>query len=249
MAVSLDHNYLFGNTANKITVEEFLDSETDYLQYIDSDPESPLLSPLEVLEYSLQFDCQSFVGPDVFSFGVEYDRKCAQNISAAAEAMMWSGRLTPSTEFDDTLLDAEGCCTDTFSTSLDAMHVFPSLSQREMTPNAKDTIAVASFPFQAISSSQGSSLRSSPETTEKRSLLNVLERARREDLKASFQALRNIVPELVSDSRAVKGVILSKAADYIHKLNKESADIENTLAELRAENLRLRQAHGVLTDL
>lgn len=82
----------------------------------------------------------------------------------------------------------------------------------------------------------------SPDTLDKRSVLNVLERARREDLKASFQALRSLVPELAGDARAVKGTILAKAASYVQQLNQQSIDIENDVVKLRAENLRLREA-------
>lgn len=78
-------------------------------------------------------------------------------------------------------------------------------------------------------------------SSDKRTMLNVLERARREDLKLSFKALRDIVPDLEGDSRAVKGVILLKASEYIQQLNEESAVLEATVQMLRAENERLRR--------
>lgn len=87
----------------------------------------------------------------------------------------------------------------------------------------------------------------SPDTLDKRSVLNVLERARREDLKASFQALRSLVPDLAGDARAVKGLILAKAASYVQQLNLESIEIENTVLKLRAENQRLREAAATRT--
>lgn len=50
-----------------------------------------------------------------------------------------------------------------------------------------------------------------PETPDqKRTFLNVLERARREDLKASFAELRDCIPDLSGNKRAAKGIILKK---------------------------------------
>lgn len=81
----------------------------------------------------------------------------------------------------------------------------------------------------------------STEPSDKRALLNVLERARREDLKTSFQSLKDILPQL-GETKAVKGLILSAAVDYIQVLNHESTELEASVAFLRAENQRLRLA-------
>lgn len=82
--------------------------------------------------------------------------------------------------------------------------------------------------------------RSEVEPVDKRTMLNVLERARREDLKSSFQSLRDIVPDLEGDLRAVKGMILIKASEYIQYLNEEAVNLENTVQTLRSENHRLK---------
>ncbi len=60
----------------------------------------------------------------------------------------------------------------------------------------------------------------------KRTFLNVLERARREDLKASFVVLRECIPDLELNKRAAKGLILKKAGAYIAELQKEEAYLE-----------------------
>lgn len=52
----------------------------------------------------------------------------------------------------------------------------------------------------------------------KRAQHNVLERKRRNDLKYSFQRLKDTVPELSRQDRAAKVVILRKSADYIRSL-------------------------------
>eukprot|EP00040_Diaphanoeca_grandis_P002459 m.21744 g.21744 ORF g.21744 m.21744 type:complete len:363 (+) comp13522_c0_seq1:293-1381(+) len=74
----------------------------------------------------------------------------------------------------------------------------------------------------------------------KRKTHNVLERKRRNDLKNSYQSLRQQLPDLAENRRAPTGQILTLAVHYISQLQKESNDLGSKLAVIRAENLRLR---------
>lgn len=68
---------------------------------------------------------------------------------------------------------------------------------------------------------------------QKRAMHNVLERKRREDLRASYRALRSSIPELASNERASASVILHAASAYIAKLKQEDAYIVAQLRQLR----------------
>jgi hypothetical protein len=68
---------------------------------------------------------------------------------------------------------------------------------------------------------------------QKRAMHNVLERKRREDLRASYRALRSSIPELSSNERASASVILHAASAYIAKLKQEDAYIVAQLRQLR----------------
>jgi Myc proto-oncogene protein len=75
---------------------------------------------------------------------------------------------------------------------------------------------------------------------------NVLERKRRNDLKSSFQRLREEIPELEDNQRAPKVTILRKAMDFIRHMQ----DIERaTEAELVAEKQRKAQLLDRLNKL
>lgn len=89
--------------------------------------------------------------------------------------------------------------------------------------------------FSAVSSRSSSDSEDCSDGT-KRSQHNILERKRRNDLKSSFHILRDNIPELSSQERAPKVVILRKAADYITQLKKSSQ-----LLQAEQERLRLRR--------
>lgn len=59
----------------------------------------------------------------------------------------------------------------------------------------------------------------------KRNVHNVLERKRRNDLKYSFQVLRDSIPDLKGSDRAPKVAILRKATDCILKLRSEQESL------------------------
>jgi len=80
---------------------------------------------------------------------------------------------------------------------------------------------------------------------QKRTVLNILERARREGLKSNFHKLRDTVPDLVGNKRVPKGLILKKAADYIRELSEEARTLEFTLHHLRREQERLLAWRGL----
>ncbi|XP_071403901.1 N-myc proto-oncogene protein isoform X2 [Pithys albifrons albifrons] len=85
--------------------------------------------------------------------------------------------------------------------------------------------------------SKSSSPRNSDsEDSERRRNHNILERQRRNDLRSSFLTLRDHVPELVKNEKAVKVVILKKATEYVHSLQAEEQKLL-----LEKEKLQARQ--------
>jgi len=74
----------------------------------------------------------------------------------------------------------------------------------------------------------------------RRRIHNVLERKRRNDLKSSYDELRECIPELESSDRAPTGQILGKAVELIAQLQEEDKRMEDAIAALRAENERIR---------
>jgi hypothetical protein len=69
----------------------------------------------------------------------------------------------------------------------------------------------------------------------KRTTHNVLERKRRNDLKSSFQQLRQSVPDIRENEKAPKVTILKKASDYIREVQKNQ---ERLVAEVRRQRQR-----------
>lgn len=69
---------------------------------------------------------------------------------------------------------------------------------------------------------------------------NVLERKRRNDLKNSYQLLREQLPTLEDNDRAPTGQILLHAVEYITMLNDKERDFAQKLAAARREGDRLR---------
>ena len=97
------------------------------------------------------------------------------------------------------------------------------------------------------STSHGSSKLSSRSSSDsedsegKRAQHNVLERKRRYDLKSSFHILRDHIPELNSQERAPKVVILKKATDYIWSLRRTHSKHQSELERLHRTNKKLRR--------
>lgn len=72
-------------------------------------------------------------------------------------------------------------------------------------------------------------------TDSKRITHNVLERKRRNDLKASYQDLRENIPELTHQERAPTAQILSKGVEYIEFLKKNDAVMMASITAMRGE--------------
>lgn len=95
-----------------------------------------------------------------------------------------------------------------------------------------------------------SSPRSSDsEEYDKRQTHNVLERQRRNELKHSFFALRDQIPELENNEQASKIVILKKATAYIlsiqadeHKLSSEKDLLRKRREQLKHKLEQLRNS-------
>ncbi|XP_048122228.1 transcriptional regulator Myc-A [Alosa alosa] len=95
--------------------------------------------------------------------------------------------------------------------------------------------------------SGGSRKCSSPRTSDsedndKRRTHNVLERQRRNELKMSFFALRDEIPEVANNEKAAKVVILKKATECIFSMQSDEQRLLSLKEQLRrkSEQLRLR---------
>nr|5I4Z_A Chain A, Myc proto-oncogene protein [Homo sapiens]5I4Z_B Chain B, Myc proto-oncogene protein [Homo sapiens]5I50_A Chain A, Myc proto-oncogene protein [Homo sapiens]5I50_B Chain B, Myc proto-oncogene protein [Homo sapiens] len=74
----------------------------------------------------------------------------------------------------------------------------------------------------------------------KRRTHNVLERQRRNELKRSFFALRDQIPELENNEKAPKVVILKKATAYILSVQAETQKLISEIDLLRKQNEQLK---------
>ncbi|XP_072459185.1 myc proto-oncogene protein [Notamacropus eugenii] len=81
---------------------------------------------------------------------------------------------------------------------------------------------------------------SDTEENDKRRTHNVLERQRRNELKLSFFALRDQIPELENNEKAPKVVILKKATAYIISIQAEEQKLSTESELLRKEQLQLK---------
>lgn len=73
---------------------------------------------------------------------------------------------------------------------------------------------------------------------------NVLERKRRNDLKNSYQQLREELPALEDNDRAPTGQILLHAVEYVKMLVQNETDLLTGIAAAKAENDRLKKLLG-----
>lgn len=104
--------------------------------------------------------------------------------------------------------------------------------------------SVAAVRAATVAVSLAEDLTGLDEDMKKRNIHNILERKRREDLKASFRMLRERLPDVAHDERAPKVVILKKATGHIHILKARQTDIQvekdKLLHQQRALQERLR---------
>ena len=70
---------------------------------------------------------------------------------------------------------------------------------------------------------------------------NVLERKRRNDLKISYQILRETLPSLAGNDKAPTVQILRSAIDEVHSLQKDEGDLIDAVAAAKSENARLKE--------
>ncbi|XP_024083509.1 transcriptional regulator Myc-A-like [Cimex lectularius] len=81
---------------------------------------------------------------------------------------------------------------------------------------------------------------SEPDSLEKRSQHNNMERMRRIELRNAFEELRGLVPTLSGNNRAPKVTILKDATSYLYDLKLKDKTLQMQVAELRADQDRLR---------
>lgn len=77
----------------------------------------------------------------------------------------------------------------------------------------------------------------------KRHTHNVLERKRRNELKSSYQELREEIPDLNDNDKTPTGVILNRACEYIIALQEEETALLQAIAAAKFENARLRRLY------
>lgn len=87
---------------------------------------------------------------------------------------------------------------------------------------------------------------SSPRTSDtedfdKRRTHNVLERQRRNELKLSFFALRDEIPDVANNEKAAKVVILKKATECIYSMQSDEERLLNLKEQLRRKSELLKQ--------
>lgn len=76
---------------------------------------------------------------------------------------------------------------------------------------------------------------------QRRASHNILERKRRNDLKYSFQLLREQVPELEDNQRAPKVIILRKAAEFIKYIREREEKLEQEFEREKKREAKLQQ--------
>ena len=76
---------------------------------------------------------------------------------------------------------------------------------------------------------------------QRRASHNILERKRRNDLKYSFQLLREQVPELEDNQRAPKVIILRKAAEFIKYIREREEKLEQEYEREKKREAKLQQ--------
>ncbi|KAK1786828.1 hypothetical protein P4O66_017005 [Electrophorus voltai] len=94
---------------------------------------------------------------------------------------------------------------------------------------------------------------SSPKTSDcedndKRRTHNVLERQRRNELKMSFFALRDEIPDVANNEKAAKVVILKKASEFIISMQAEEKRLLSSKERLRRKCEHLKQKLALLSS-
>lgn len=84
---------------------------------------------------------------------------------------------------------------------------------------------------------------------QRRASHNILERKRRNDLKYSFQLLREQVPELEENQRAPKVVILRKAAEFIRHIRDREEKLDKEYEREKKREAKLLQRLAYLKKL
>ncbi len=84
---------------------------------------------------------------------------------------------------------------------------------------------------------------------QKRASHNILERKRRNDLKKSYQALRNNIPELEENQRAPKVTILRKATEFISEMTLKNDNLNRKYEQEKRRELHLLQKLALLKSL
>ncbi|TSL10144.1 Transcriptional regulator Myc-1 [Bagarius yarrelli] len=82
---------------------------------------------------------------------------------------------------------------------------------------------------------------SDSEDNDKRRTHNVLERQRRNELKLSFFALRDEIPDVANNEKAAKVMILKKAAECIHNMQSDERRLLSIKEQLRRKSELVKQ--------
>ena len=102
--------------------------------------------------------------------------------------------------------------------------------------------------LQRLSSAGGEDVTESDDE-QRRASHNILERKRRNDLKYSFQLLREQVPELEENQRAPKVIILRKAADFIKLVRERDEKLHQEYEKEKKREAKLLKRLAYLKSL
>ncbi|KAG8441643.1 hypothetical protein GDO86_010721 [Hymenochirus boettgeri] len=90
---------------------------------------------------------------------------------------------------------------------------------------------------------------SDSEENDKRRTHNVLERQRRNELKLSFFALRDQIPEVANNEKAPKVVILKKATEYVISMQEDERRLMRETEQLKCKREQLKHRLQQLRNL
>nr|XP_061810104.1 transcriptional regulator Myc-2-like [Nerophis lumbriciformis] len=127
----------------------------------------------------------------------------------------------------------------------------PLLKRLKMDNGAAGGVSQSRVLKQISSNRKCASPRSNPSDSEdhdKRRTHNVLERQRRNELKLSFFALRDEIPEVANNEKAAKVVILKKAAECIREMQADERRLLSLKEQLRRRAQLLKHKLSTLHE-
>lgn len=249
MATALMTNYFDAHLCDMPLFPEDVSDDRFAMNFWDlSPPDSPAYSLSDAsAEYEMS-SAHTFV--DVHAL--------LESPDEAATAVMWSGDLflggsawspTSSSEFSELFENGMAMDGSSSSSPADSRTSSPAKLSKKRKASAyvprtpkKERLQEATPAGTTLSRS---SSVDSDEPECKRNTHNVLERKRRNDLKMSYQQLREAIPALAANERAPTGQILLHAVEAIAAMVADEARLAAELEVARADVARLRCVYAL----